>query len=138
MGETRKPDAAGNQGIQANTVTADVLAVGMNAMAHKQVAVGATPEAFLQAITQFRSALEGLMLPTPAKQVLAADVEALTAASSASKSDNAKIQSHLKGLSDKRDKLKMVGIVMKDVAELWEPAKKIAELAMIPLHLVGL
>ena len=82
-----------------------------------------------------RSALEGLTLPVTAKQVLADDIKGLTAATSAAKPDADNIQSHLKSLSDK---LKMVGLVMKDITELWEPAKKIAELASIPLHLMGL
>jgi hypothetical protein len=135
MAEKRKHDAAGNQGIQANAVTADVLAVGRNATAHKQVTMGATPQELLQAVAQLRSALEGLALPGPAKQVLADDIKALTAATSAAKPNSANIQLHLKSLSDK---LKMVGLVMKDVTQLWEPAENIAKLAMIPLHLVGL
>jgi hypothetical protein len=135
MAEKRQLGEAGNQGIQANTVSAEVLAVGTRATAHKQMTVGATPQELLQAVAQLRSALEGLTLPAPAKQVLADDIKALTAATSAAKPDGADIQSHLKSLSDK---LKMVGLVMKDVTGLWEPAKKIAELAMIPLHLVGL
>jgi hypothetical protein len=135
MTEKRQLGAAENQGIQANTVTAEVLAVGASATAHKQVTMGATPQEFLQAVAQLRSALEGLTLPAPAKHVLADDIKALTAAISSAKPDSANVQSHLKSLSDK---LKMVGLVMKDVTQLWEPAKKIAELAMIPLHLVGL
>jgi hypothetical protein len=135
MAEKRQLGATGNQGIQANKVTAEVLAVGVRATAHKEVTKEATPQELLQAVAQLRNAFEGLTLPVPAKQVLADDIKALTAATSTAKPDSANIQSHLKSLSDK---LKMVGLVMKDVTQLWEPAKKIAELAMIPLHLVGL
>src|SRR3954452_15263078 len=116
MTEIGKDGTSGNQGIQANTVTADVLAVGTHATAHKQVAIGATPQDFLNAIAQLHSALNYLALPTSAEQVLSADIKELTAATTTPKPDNARIQSHLKGLSDK---LKMVGIVMKDITELW-------------------
>jgi len=96
----------------------------------------ATPQAFLQAIEQMRGALEGIGLPANARRVLDDDIEALTAATAvASKPDSSKIEAHLKSLGDK---LKMAGLVMKDITELWEPAKKVAKLAMIPLHLVGL
>jgi len=135
MAETRRHDTAGNQGIQANTVTADALAVGTHATATKQVTIGETPQAFLQAIAQLRSALDGLGLPAPAKHVLADDIEKLTAATTTPKPDSARIQSHLKSFCDK---LRMVGVVIKDVTELWEPVKKIAERAIIPLHLLGL
>jgi hypothetical protein len=105
MAEKHQLREAGNQGIQANTVTAEVLAVGARATAHKEVTKGATPQELLQAVAQLRSAFEGLTLPAPAKQALAEDIKALSAATSTAKLDGAHIQSHLKSLSDK---LKMV------------------------------
>lgn len=117
-----------NEGIQGN-VHAEVVAVGRQARATKYA--GAVPiEDMRQAIAQLRAAIGGIGLPPPALKVLDNDLTGLDAAAQSDRPDRQKTEAHLTGIADK---LKMVGIVLADVAALAEPARKIAELVRIPL-----
>ena len=132
---TRNPrnHNAGNQGIQATNVQAEVLAVGQGAQAVKHAAA-ADAEVLAKAVGQLRVAIAGLGLQPAARAVLERDVEGLAEATRSHRPDVHpdvhKAESHLKGMAEK---LKMVGIVVKEVAGLAEPVSKIATLLRIPL-----
>jgi len=128
---TRNPrnHNAGNQGIQATNVQAEVLAVGQGAQAVKHAAA-ADAEVLAKAVGQLRVAIAGLGLQPAARAVLERDVEGLAEATRSHRPDAPKAESHLKGMAEK---LKMVGIVVKEVAGLAEPVSKIATLLRIPL-----
>ena len=132
---TRSP-VSRNEGIQATTVTADVLAVGRGARAIKH---GAAPDAAAldHAIAQLREAVAALGLPPAARDLLQKDVQGLAEATApGTQPDERKAGTHLQGLSDK---LKMAGLVMNDLVGLAEPATKIAAILRIPLSfLTGL
>lgn len=131
-------DASGretiNEGIQANTVQAEVMSVGRGAQATKTVT--ALPTADLtQAVAGLQAALAQLVLQPQAKQVLDEDVGGLAKIAAAEKPDREQAKSHLKGISDK---LRMGGIVLGDIASLAEPARRVAELLRVPLSYIGL
>jgi hypothetical protein len=131
---TRKP-STGNQGIQANTVTAEVMAVGYRAQATKTVAA-VDHDSLARAITQLGETIDRLGLAPAPRALLEKDVKGLTQATSGPKPDPARAKTHLEGIVEK---LGMVGTVVKDVAGLVEPMTKIAGLLHIPLaFLTGL
>jgi hypothetical protein len=130
-----KKTAPGNQGIQANSVVADVLAVGSKATAYKRVETGAIPEEFLKAITQLRMALSHTGLPQTDKQLLTGQIDALASGANQSIPERSKVQGVLKTVTDT---LKSGGVAIKDIADLCDPIMKIAGLVAIPLHLIGL
>ena len=63
------------------------------------------------------------------------DVSGLAQTAAAEKPDSERAKSHLKDIADK---LKMVGIVLGDVASLVEPDRRIAELLGLPLSHINL
>jgi len=131
---TRKP-SSGNQGIQANTVTAEVMAVGYRAQATKTV-TAADRDSLARAISQLGETIDRLGLAPAPRALLEKEVKGLTEAASGPTPDPAKAKSHLEGIVEK---LGMVGTIVKDVAGLVEPMSKIAGLLHIPLaFLTGL
>jgi hypothetical protein len=125
---TRSP-VSRNEGIQATTVTAEVLAVGHGARAIKHAAPPDT-EALSKAVAQLRDAVAALELPHAAQEVLQRDVQGLAETAASGVPDERKAETHLHGIADK---LKMVGLVLHDVVGLAEPVSKIAALLRIPL-----
>jgi len=128
---TRKP-SSGNQGIQATTVTAEVMAVGYRAQATKTVAA-TDHDAMARAITQLGEAIDRLGLAPGPKALLEKEVKGLIQAASGPSPDAAKAKTHLEAIVEK---LGMVGTIVKDVAGLIEPMTKIAGLLRIPLALL--
>lgn len=132
---TAPKKTAGNQGIQANSVVADVLAVGQKATAYKNVQLGGQPGQVLEAITQLRVALNHAALPLPDKQAIAGHLDELASTSVTTKPERSKVQAILKSVCET---LKSAGVAIKDISELCDPIMKIAEFAAVPLHLIGL
>jgi hypothetical protein len=124
-----------NQGIQAGSVVADVLAVGPNASAQKNVGVREIQEEYLKAVTQLRLALDALALPPADKQLLVNQIDKLASGSTASKPDRSGTQPILKAITDI---LQSAGLAIKNIADLCDPITKIATLVAIPLHMIGL
>ncbi|HEY6434590.1 MAG TPA: hypothetical protein VIZ17_21655 [Acetobacteraceae bacterium] len=116
-----------NDGIQASTVQADVLAVGQNARATKHVAAEES-RVLLGAVEQLRQAIAALELQPAAREVLEQDVHALAETARSGRHDKNEAERHLRGIADK---LKMIGIVMTEAAGVAQPLVKIA-------HLLGL
>ena len=127
--------ASGNYGIQADNVTADVMAVGDNARASKQVIGSASREELAATVEQLSAALRALNLQPHAKDAIEEDVSALRSEASAEKPKPDRVESLLKNIAGK---LKMVGVVLSDVVELSGPATKIASLVGLGGKLLGL
>jgi|SRR5271165_4931896 len=129
----RKPPKEVNEGIRANSVTADVLAVGRGAQATKYSAGNAQDLA--KAIEQLRAGLECLNLQPQAKEAIKEDLVELNAAAESKQPQADRAGRALQSLSGK---LKMVGVVLSEVVSLSEPIRQIAGLLQIPLHMLGL
>jgi hypothetical protein len=123
-----------NQGIQATSVNADVVAVGPNASASKVVYGGDQHAQLTQAVSQLVRALDALQLQAHAKAAIAEDLSNLRAAVKKGTSGD-RVGGILQSLSGK---LRMVGVVLTQAGALSEPVTKIASLLKIPLHLLGL
>jgi hypothetical protein len=121
-----------NEGIQGN-VKAEVIAVGRHAQATK-VTSASSANGIHQAILELRSAIGKIDLLPEARTLLDKDLSELAGATGSKEPDRGKAESCLKGIADK---LKMVGIVLRDVAALAEPAKKIAELIGVTLSFLA-
>lgn len=133
MSRGKAPRAQVNEGIQANTVTADVLAVGRGATATKNIS-GSSPDV-MKAIGELRTAIEALNLQPHAKAAIDEDLRTIDAAAQASPPEPERGGHALQNLAGK---LKMVGIVLAEVVALSEPARKIAEMLQVPLRALGL
>jgi hypothetical protein len=126
--------SAENSGIQANNVTADVLAVGTGARAVKTVHAGADAAQLQRLIAELRNGFSQLSLQPQAHAALAEDIASLDqAAKDAAQNKPVRPESVSPILSSIVGKLKMVGVVLGDVAALAEPVKKIVGLLGIPL-----
>lgn len=122
-----------NEGIQADTVRAGVLAVGRNAQAIKNVADRSAWDAALAQFFEFERAMQVCVPAGPARDVLESDIGDLKRAIESKKPEQLTTTvSHING------KLKMIGIVLKDVAALAEPITAICSVLQIPLKLLGL
>ena len=133
MADSKK--TAGNLGIQANSVVADVLAVGPNATAYKHMATNVKPEDILQAIRQLRDALSYTALSVSDKQAMTDHLDALASETARSNPTKSTVQTILKSVCET---LKAGGVAIKDISELCDPIMKIAKFAAIPFHLIGL
>ena len=123
-----------NRGIQAETVTADVLAVGDNAYAVKHVTNTLNDE-FLKVISDFRKAINELNLDRNAQAAVEEDIRKLESAAKKEKVEKAEIGGILQSISGK---LKMVGVVLTETASLVEPVKKVASFLGTTVKLLGL
>ena len=131
--KTSKP-AGVNEGIQATTVNAEVLAVGRNARASKTYGPGEKEE-IARAIQQLHEALDALQLQPHAKAAIDENLEELH---SAVLSEEPKADDVVRALQAIGGKLKMVGVVLTDALALSAPIAQIAHMLQIPLHLLGL
>jgi hypothetical protein len=132
--ENGKP-AQVNEGIQATTVNAEVIAVGHGAKASKTTYGGDDQEKLGQAVQQLRSALEALQLQAHAKTAIEEDLKDLQFAVQSKEPKADQVSQILQGIGGK---LKMVGVVLTDALALSEPITQIAHLLQIPLRLLGL
>jgi len=119
-----------NSGIQAGSVTADVLAVGNHAKASKVVNTGVSARELPALIAGLRESLNQLALQPPARLALEEDVVKLDRAAESKETRPEQVGGILASIVGK---LKMVGVVMSDAVALAEPIKKIVALFGIPL-----
>jgi hypothetical protein len=123
MSDTKRSQV--NQGIQANTVTADVLAVGSHATAHKTVGAAPQQEEVSRLVAQLSAGLAALNLQSHAKKAVEADVNSLHAATQAPQPQPERVAAIMENLTGK---LKMIGVLVSEAAAVGEPLRKIAEL----------
>lgn len=124
-----------NEGIQADTVTADVLAVGRGAKAVKTVHGNADSEKLLAAVRSLRSQLDNLPLTKSQRDDLDQHAQTLEHVASSKPANSPEAQS---AFAKFLDKLKDVGVVVKETAELVAPIKTIAGLVHLSLAVLGL
>jgi hypothetical protein len=122
-----------NMGIQANNVSAEVIAVGSHAKASKSAS--GDPQAVTKAIGQLQSALAALSLEPHAKAGIADDLAVLQATAPPNHPEPERAGHALLSLTAR---LKAVGVVLSEVVALSEPVIKIAEWLKVPLHLLGI
>jgi len=132
---TRQPRGTANEGIQANTVTADVIAVGRGAEAHKIVLAESDRKQLLQAVGTLHSEVDKLNLQTADRNELKQHASEIQNAVTAKESNPKQVEGALGRFVQK---LKEVGIILKDVAELVAPLRTIAGLMHLPLVKLGL
>lgn len=123
-----------NEGIQATTVNAEVLAVGRNATASKTTYGADNQSQLAQAVAQLNKALDALQLQPHARAAIEEDLTRLRAAVE-KKQGADRVGEILQGISGK---LKMVGVVLAQAAALGDPMTRIAQLLQVPLRLLGL
>ena len=121
----RTTPASVNEGIQANTVKADVLAVGRNARATKQVWSRTDLKALQNVMRELRHGIDVLRLPPERQKAVAVELDALDhiAKSPSPDADQAE-----RSLSSLARKLKAAGIVLAETVALSEPIGKISAL----------
>jgi phosphotransacetylase len=132
---TKQHRATVNEGIQANTVTGDVIAVGRGAQAHKTVLGEGDRRQLLEAIDQLHQELNKLNVGSVRRDELkqhASEIEQIVTA----KQSNPK---EVEGVLGRFvQKLKEVGVIVKDVAGLVAPLQTIAALFHVSLASLGL
>lgn len=119
-----------NYGIQANNVTADVMAVGAGAKASKVIRSSGSQGEIQALISELHERLAQLPLQPAAKESLGEELNALKEAASNSQPQPDRVGGILRNLSGK---LKMVGVLLTDSAALAEPIKKIASIFGVPV-----
>ena len=128
------PPAQINEGIQATHVSAEVIAVGRNARAIKYAEDASDQQELLQAVERLRHGLLLLSLQSHAQATVDEDMAKLQSAVESRDRQGDAVGQILESLSGK---LKMVGIMLSEAANLSEPLRKIAELFHIPLNFLG-
>ena len=131
----KPPRGSINEGIQADSVSAEVLAVGRNAKATKIVKSAADSQKLLDALSELRQGLESLNLNAPAAAAVQEDVTTLENTIKQDQPDKPEVESILRGIAGK---LKMVGIVLSEVIALSSPVSKIAAILSLSLKSIGL
>ncbi len=131
----QRAERAGNEGIQAQSVKADVLAVGRGAKAIKVVKGSVESLELIKAIAELRQGLDTLKLDAAARAVVEEDVSALGTEAEKKQPDAQEVSNLLQRIAGK---LKMVGVVLTEAIALSEPIKRIAELAGVSLKSLGL
>lgn len=96
-----RKDGSANQGIVADTVKADVLAVGTNARAVKTVQAAGDASVIVAAIDELRSAVAALALPERTEKQLAVEIDAMHKAAGAPTPDRDAIEAALKSFTTK-------------------------------------
>jgi hypothetical protein len=122
-----------NQGIQANTVHADVIAVGPGA---KAIKYSSGERELLEALNRLRAAVDTLDLRPGVRARVDEDLGVLQEIAEKKGPDNPN-----RGAMTLRrlaDELKTVGVVLSGAVSIAEPVRKIAELLRVPLHMLGL
>ncbi len=119
------PRSTSNSGIQANSVTADVMAVGNRAQASKTVYAGVSGQELAGFVTELRNSISELPLQPPAKKAIQEDLTKLDAAAGSEKPQPQEVGGLLNSIAGK---LSMVGVVVKDVVTIAEPIRKIIDL----------
>jgi hypothetical protein len=128
------PRAQVNEGIQATSVSAEVMAVGQNATAVQNADRASSQHDLLQAVEQLRKELESLNLQPHAKAAVDEDIAKLQSATESKDNQSDHVGHILASLSGK---LKMVGIVLSAAVNLSEPVRKIVEILRIPWNILN-
>lgn len=131
---TSSKSASVNYGIQANSVTSEVTAVGENAKAVKLVKGGEQRE-LLKAISELESAIAKLNLPQPNRQELQGHVSDLVSAAKQDESHSERVGRILQHITNG---LKSAGVAVKEIADLIGPIQKIAGVAHLGMAALGL
>jgi hypothetical protein len=129
---TPKPTSI-NEGIQATTVNADVLAVGRGAKATKVVHASDQVE-LLNAVRNLERALAGMSLSDSAKQAVQKDCSKMKEAVQKKQPNSRQVGTLLQHLTRR---LKTTGVIIKDVAGLIGPIEKIAGIVHLTLASLG-
>lgn len=125
----RRPRShGGNEGIQANSVRADVLAVGHGARAVKTTAAEGE---LVKAVADLQRAIDALQV----RQTVAGELTAVVAAAAAPQPKAEEVGTAVAGLVDK---LKRAGMVVGEMAAMIDPLTKIASVLRLPLAYFGI
>jgi hypothetical protein len=136
MSKRKKPNGKTViEGIQAETVQADVMAVGRGAKASK-VITGAHVDSqeFVKAVEELRQALGSLNLNATQQGLVEEDVQELEEAAKKQQPD---VQGAGSVLQSIVDKIRMAGIVVTEAVVFTEAARKLAELLGASLKGLG-
>jgi hypothetical protein len=132
---TRKSSPGGNEGIQANVVKADVLAVGRGARAVKTVLASSDQKELLAAVAKLNQHLQSLAIDKAQLQELSKHTEQIREAVSKPQVDSTEVQ----GAAAKFvQRLKEVGVAVKEMAGFVAPLRTIGGLLHISLTTLGL
>lgn len=134
MSKKKKPASPVNEGIQANIVRADVLAVGSGAQASKISIDQGSSTAFVEALSSLRSAIEARLPASEGRKELEAVLNKLDLIAS----KKAPAEDAPGALQTFIEKLRKIGIVIAEVADIAEPLKRIASLLGMSLGAIGL
>jgi hypothetical protein len=121
---TRKPGISANEGILADSVSAQVLAVGRNATAVQNLSSGDLAQ-FRSLITELKQAIEGLQLPEKAKVSVSEIVSGLETEAAKAAPDRNRVEGALKSLSSSA---KLLGEFVSNATIILGPIAKIAAL----------
>lgn len=124
-----------NEGIQANVVKAEVLAVGRGAKAVKTVLAESDRQEILTAVHSLQQELGKLKLDKPHLEAILQHAEELKSSAAQKQPSPEKVQGSLGMLITK---LKQVGVVVKEVSGLISPIQTIAGLLHLSLSSLGL
>lgn len=122
--------ASVNEGIQANSVTTEVLAVGRGAKAVK-IMNTIRSEEIAANLTQLRNAINGLDIDHTTHEAVSEDLNRLVIATSNKQPDKDEIEGLLQSVARK---LKGVGVVLSEAISLSGPISKIANLVGIAVN----
>lgn len=131
----RKNRSSVNEGIQANVVKADVLAVGRGAKAVKMVLADADRKEILAAVGNIHQELGKLNLDKPHLDDVKRHAEELERTVTQKQVSPEEVEGSLGMLVRK---LKQVGVAVKEVAGLISPIQTIAGLLHLSLSSLGL
>ena len=121
---SNKDPGKNNQGIIANSVVSDVVAVGYRSKAKQIVTVSSEDKKVIKdSIAKIQESVNELGLAKEAAAVVQSDVNKLKDKIENDPGDKDSIGNLVQQFSEK---LKMVGVIVKDTATLIEPLKKIA------------
>jgi hypothetical protein len=123
-----------NEGIQATTVKAEVLAVGRGATAIKQSA--AYEQALVASLDRLNAAVEALNLPPHARQALDDDLRGLRTIAEEGGTDQ--VDRAASTLQNFVGKLKVLGVVVSQAVGIAKPIFDLAELLRVPLGKLGI
>jgi hypothetical protein len=118
----RKSDASGNQGIIADTVSAQVMAVGKNATAIQNLSSGDLSQ-FRASLQELKTAIEGIALPEKAKASISEDVNGLEAEAAKATPDRGRVEGALRSLASSAQ---LLGEFVSNAGTILAPIAKIA------------
>jgi hypothetical protein len=131
---TKQLQTTVNEGIQANVVKADVLAVGRGAKAVKTVFAEGDRKALLEAVAQIHNELDRLNLDPSHRQEVKRHATELERSVTSKQANPKEIEG---ALGKFIGKLKELGVIVKEAAGLVAPIRVIAGLLHVSLSSLG-